>query len=168
MADEARALADLLSSDDAPDALRLFAARSLSYLLRSAELIPHGVEDLGYLDNLFAFRALARLAGEESPELSLRDGSGVLARLSSDAELVAEFLGEDFARLLQAVQAPAATEAGGVPATDLVDDPQARAAALQAVRAWADDFEAPGLDLGENELVKLRAFLRARLPRAAS
>jgi hypothetical protein len=168
MPGEVVALSDLLEQRNLPEPLRLFAARALGYLRRSIALIPEGIEDLGCLDVLFATRVRAARLVQELPDLSLRDESGTLARLTADAELVQEFLGEDFERSREAWLTPMAREPDGFEVDEALESESYRAELLDKVRTWAEGYVAPVLELGENELVKLRAFLRTKLPRQAS
>jgi hypothetical protein len=167
MGNEVRALADLLERQDVDRPTRRASAESLNYLLRSFDLIPEGLEDLGYLDDLFAFRVLAEQAVQADPDSSPRDPEGTLGRLAADAELLAEFLGEDFELLRAAALAASGTEAKGRSVDDLLEDPELRAGALTEVRAWSEGYAPPELSGGEHELVKLRSFLGTKLRRAS-
>jgi uncharacterized membrane protein YkvA (DUF1232 family) len=282
MGAEVQTLGTLLEDEAAPARVRRASAEALSYVLRSFELIPEGLEGLGYLDDLFAVRALAKRASESPPDwgsayagerlaeeeerstdhavhsgeselgagspeaegsFDLSDsvsddedpatdvepspeerdtqleeqepsedvrevesevesvagqgsfepqqswsaarggasaaelaepseresssaGEDVLARLSAEAALVAEFLGDDYELLEAAAFAPKATEAKGRTVADLLYDPTQRQASLSELRAWAQGYRAPTLNGGEEELVKLRSFFSTRLRRA--
>jgi hypothetical protein len=111
--------------------------------------------------------ASAAELAEPSERESSSAGEDVLARLSAEATLVAEFLGDDY-ELLEAVAfAPKATEAKGRSVADLLYDPTQREASLIELRAWAQGYRAPTLSGGEEELVKLRSFFSTRLRRAS-
>jgi len=166
---EVGALCDVLErpaelASEMPDACRVASAESLAHLVRSLDLIPDGVEALGYLENLFAFRAIMRGAVGTSPEAAGADPT--FARLASEADLVASFLGDDFARLLEASARAQERTRPGQSSRDLLDDAELRSAALMQVRAWAATYSAPELALTEAELIKLRSFMRVRLGRA--
>jgi len=67
------ALANLLETPAPPalfplrgNAVQRASAESLQYLLRAADLIPEGLEDLGYLEVAFAFRAISRRALDDA------------------------------------------------------------------------------------------------------
>lgn len=68
MGEDVLSLANLLEAPDAPAPFRQASAESLHYLLRSAELIPEGLEALGYLEGAFAFRVIAERALVDGPE----------------------------------------------------------------------------------------------------
>lgn len=176
MGSEVGALGELLESTEAPTALRGASAASVAYLLRSFAIIPEGLEPLGYLDDLFVFRALAERAALEDPEATSFDATGTVARLAAEAELVAEFLGEDYPRLQAAAfgaEAASVAEpsgpahAEGRHAEALLKDPELCAAALGEARAWAESYRAPELNHGAEELVKLGSFFRTKLERMA-
>lgn len=167
MGSEVGALGELLENTEAPAALRGASAASVAYLLRSFEIIPEGLEALGYLDDVFVFRALAERAVLEDPEAASFDATGTVARLAAEAELVAEFLGEDYPRLQAAAFASGPEHAEGRHAEDLLKDPELGAAALGEARAWAESYRAPELNHGAEELVKLGSFFRTKLERMA-
>lgn len=167
MGSEVGALGELLESSEAPPALRGASAASVAYLLRSFDIIPEGLEDLGYLDDLFVFRALAERAALEDPDAPSFDATGTVARLAAEAELVAEFLGEDYPRLQEVAFSPGPAHAEGRQAEDLLKDAELCAAALTEARAWTESYRAPQLGNGAEELVKLGSFFRTKLARVS-
>src|SRR5262245_47560220 len=95
LATDATELGALLEQDLAEPARR-YVAGGLNYLFKSLDLIPDGIEDLGYLDDAFVIRVGAALAVKGA------EGAGeipVLSRLARDTELISELLGKDYARL---------------------------------------------------------------------
>lgn len=158
---EVTALCDVLESAGSarvPEECRRASAESLAHLMRSIELIPDGIEALGYLENLFAFRAIMR---DASRGLDAADETS--RRLAAEAEVVAGFLGEDFGRLREAAQKAREHVRAGLRASDLLDDAERRSAALAQLRAWARAYRTPELGRTEAEALKLRSFLRVRL-----
>jgi hypothetical protein len=164
---EADALCRLVEQEELPVAARRVGAESLNHLLWSVELIPEGLEALGHLEDSFAFRLLAQQALSAEPELASADASGTLGRLAGEAQVLAEFLGaEDHARLGQLVT-ERAQRGRGCPVQDLLEPGDARAAALGEARSWSQSYRPPSFGAGEQDLVKLQAFLRTRLRRAS-
>jgi len=166
MPGEVTALCDVLEapleSPSEPEPCRRASAESLAHLIRSIELIPDGVEALGYLENLFAFRAIMRAAAGGTD--SLTDETS--RRLAAESELVAEFLGDDFGRLREATERARELTRDGQRASDLLDDVERRSAAIAQLRAWASAYRAPELAQTEAEALKVRSFLRVRLGRS--
>jgi uncharacterized membrane protein YkvA (DUF1232 family) len=156
LSQDARALCRLLEGDSA-EPLRASAANALNYLFKSIDLIPDGLEDLGYLDDAFVFRvALAASAGAAPA------GADV-SRLLADAGLIREFLGDEYARLESYVARLAERPVRGRSVADLLSDETKSAELVRDVEAWASSFEPPAFLRDEKSLVKLRSFLAARL-----
>jgi hypothetical protein len=75
MGEDVLSLANLLETSDAPLPFRQASAQALQYLLRSTELIPEGLEALGYLEGAFAFRVIAQHALDDGPDELSGDAS---------------------------------------------------------------------------------------------
>jgi uncharacterized membrane protein YkvA (DUF1232 family) len=157
---DATALAEVLESSEAP-AISRSAAGSLTYLAKSLDLIPDGLEDLGYIDDAFVLRVAAARVPDGLREL---DTSGVFARLAADAELVREFLGDDYGRLETYVDKLESSAARGRSVEQVLGDAEARAGLCREVRAWAGSYGAPTFASDAKNLVKLRSFMKNRLP----
>src|SRR6476469_4836450 len=81
LADDARALGAIVASD-APEETRRYAAAALNYVLKSLDLIPDGIDDLGFLDDACVLRVAAALAMPSAAA----DDDRPLARLAIDAK----------------------------------------------------------------------------------
>ena len=159
LAEDAQKLAGLLEHAEAsPDAKR-GAASALNYLFKSLDLIPDGLEDLGFIDDAFVLRVAAALVGE--PE---RDADGVLLTLAADATLIAEFLGPDYARLERYVQRLSDGSARGRSVSQILEDGAVRGDFVREVAQWAQSYASPSFARDTRSLVKLRSFLGTRLP----
>lgn len=163
LGEDVLSLAHLLESPDAPPPFRLASAESLSLLLRSADLIPEGIEHLGYLEVAFAFRALARRALGDDAAATEGGSEGRVPRLAAEAALVVDFLADDVGAFWEHWLAPAASTRAGRPAADLLEDAELRTATLEEARAWVEMYRAPELSSGDEELVKIRSFFHTRL-----
>ncbi|MFO0547589.1 MAG: YkvA family protein [Polyangiaceae bacterium] len=160
LATDATELALLLSESDLPESSRRFSAAALNYLFKSLDLIPDGIEDLGYLDDAFVLRVAARFATKGvSGEVP-----AVLTRLAADVPLVEELLGVDYPRLAKYVDNLQHGAARGRTAEDIVAKEEVRAAFLAELRAWADAYDAPSFTRDEKNITKLQSFLSAKLP----
>jgi uncharacterized membrane protein YkvA (DUF1232 family) len=156
LGDDARALISVVESEGAGDGAQRRAAGALNYLFRSLDLIPDGIEDLGFIDDAFVLRVAAARAGNES--------DSTLVRLSGEAALIREFLGDVYGRLEAFVDGLDSVAARGRSVSDIVGDARVRGEFAREVRTWADSFSAPSFARDEKNLVKLRAFLGAKLP----
>ncbi len=157
---DASALSALLETAEAPELSRA-AASALTYLCKSLDLIPDGLEELGYIDDAFVLRVAAARLPPSAREL---DGSGVFARLASEAELIAEFLAEDYPRLESYVDGLVGGSARGRSVEQVLSDTEARGALAREVRGWAESYNPPSFLRDQKNLVKLRSFMKTKLP----
>jgi hypothetical protein len=129
-------------------------------MFKSLDLIPDGVEDLGYLDDAFVLRVSAAQAVAETPAAR----EGVLERLAADVVAIEEFLGDDYARLEGYVRALGGGAARGRSVDEVLSGPLSRGSFVTEVSEWAAEYAAPAFRREMKTVLKLRAFLHARLP----
>jgi hypothetical protein len=160
LGEDAGAVGDLLASGAMGDEAARSLVTGLNYIFKSLDLIPDGIDDLGYLDDAFVLRVACAFAVEAQPEAK----KGVVQRLSDDARAVKDFLAEDYPRLETYVRALRKGAARGRTVEEIVTDAQIRGQFLQEVRAWAAGYQVPSFTRDQKTLVKLKAFLNAKLP----
>jgi uncharacterized membrane protein YkvA (DUF1232 family) len=159
---DAAALGVIVTSD-APESIRRYVVAGLNYLFKSLDLIPDGIDDLGFLDDAFVLRVAASLAIAESPQAGAASGDA-LVRLAEDARAVKDFLGEDYARLEFYVKNLRKGAARGRTVEDIMTDQAVRSAFASEVQGWSQSFERPSFSRDPKTLIKLKAFLNAKLP----
>lgn len=159
---DAADISKILSSPLASVSLKRYAAGALNYLFKSLDLIPDGVEDLGFLDDAFVLRVAASLMVTESQEI--RNEAPVLTRLAADKALIVELLGKDYSRLERYVRDLTRGAARGRTVDEIVDDPAVQKGFVNEVNNWAHDYAAPTFARDEKNLIKLQSFLSAKLP----
>lgn len=164
LSDDARSLAAVLESDASSEATRRRLAGALNYLFKSLDLIPDGIEDLGYIDDAFVFRVSCATALASDAGAGDADSSGALKRLAGEADLVREFLGDEFGRLEKYVGGLESGAARGRSVDDIISDAAVRADLVGDVKGWAESYAAPTFARDEKNLVKLKSFLAAKLP----
>lgn len=157
LSDDALAFAAVISDGTVDEQARRPIAAALNYLFKSLDLIPDGIEDLGYLDDAFVFRVAAAASGAASR-------SDAVLRLAKDAGLVGEFLGADFARLEKYVGSLASGAARGRSVDSILGDASVRNELVSDVKGWATSYVAPSFTRDAKNLVKLRSFLTTKLP----
>lgn len=158
LAEDAQRVAAVLDLGEASPAALRSAASSLNYLFKSLDLIPDGLEDLGFIDDAFVLRVAAALVDPAE-----RDRDGVLARLAEDAALIAEFLGADYERLIAYVEKLGDATARGRTVARVLEDDETRAELVREVQQWAVGYAPPSFTRDTRTLVKLRSFLATRL-----
>ncbi len=161
LAADATELSHVLNAPNVADSTKRHAAAGLNYLFKSLDLIPDGIEDLGFLDDAFVLRVSAALALHDAP--ADREAAPVLSRLAEGAKLVADLLGRDYARLEMYVKGLTKGAARGRTVDDILRDDGVRAAFEAEVGGWAASFEVPSFTRDEKNLVKLQSFLSAKL-----
>jgi len=145
---------------DGPEPVRRHVTAGLNYLFKSLDLIPDGIDDLGFLDGAFVLRVAAAQAVAETPAAK----EGVVGRLADDVPALKEFLGDDYARLDAYVVGLKKGAARGRTVDDIMSDNDARSAFTSEVAAWAKEYQAPSFTRDTKTLVKLKSFLNAKLP----
>lgn len=158
---DAETLSVALSDGDAPAEARRALAGALNYLFKSVDLIPDGIDDIGYLDDAFVLRVAAAQAvasaGYAAP-------TGV-SSLAAEAALIKDFLGAEHARLERYVASLHKSVARGRTVDAIVASAATRGELAADVKGFEKDYAAPPFSRDERTLVKLRAFFDARLPR---
>jgi uncharacterized membrane protein YkvA (DUF1232 family) len=158
LGEDAKALSTVVSSN-APDEAKRYAAAGLNYIFKSLDLIPDGVDDLGFCDDAFVLRVAAELACQDAPSAK----EGPLGRLAEDAVHVKDFLGDVYPPLETYVKGLRKGAARGRTVEDILSDATERGAFLHEVTAWADGYQVPSFTRDVKTLIKLKSFLRAKL-----
>ena len=162
LASDAAEFGEVLSASDVAEPARRHVAVGLNYLFKSLDLIPDGIEDLGFLDDAFVLRVAAALAVEAQPD-AIRQAP-ILGRLANEAGLVSELLGKDYGRLVSYVKGLGKIAARGRSVDEILGSEEVRSGFLHEVRGWATSYAAPSFTRDEKNLIKLTAFLSAKLP----
>ena len=158
LGEDAGALGTVVSSDG-NDEVKRYVTSGLNYIFKSLDLIPDGIDDLGFCDDAFVIRVAASLACEAEPSAK----NGVLGRLADDARQVESFLEDDYGRLVSYVKGLRKGAARGRTVEDIMTDPATRTAFVHEVAAWSKEYQVPSFTRDVKTLIKLKAFLSAKL-----
>jgi len=162
---DAADLAPLLDDGAVGLESRRHVASALNYLFKSLDLIPDGIDDIGYLDDAFVLRVAADLAVAGDTGGVGADKLTVLSRLANEADEVRAFLGKDYARLESYVKGLKNGAARGRSVADVVGSDDVRRELLSDVRGFAKTYDSPSFSREEKNLIKLKAFFDAKLPK---
>ena len=160
LGEDAGAVGELLESAVAGDDAARCLVSGLNYIFKSLDLIPDGIDDLGFLDDAFVLRVACAFAVDARPDV----GKGIVQRLSDDSRAVKDFLGEDYPRLEAYVKGLRKGAARGRTVEEIVTDAAIRGPFLQEVRAWSAAYQVPSFTRDQKTLVKLKSCLSAKLP----
>jgi uncharacterized membrane protein YkvA (DUF1232 family) len=154
-----------LKHDGPPPEARRPLIGGINYLFKALDLIPDGVDDIGYLDDAFVIRvsaesALAQDIGDINDELKNR-----LFQLAEGTEVITQFLGDAlFARLQKYSNKLANGAARGRTVDEIMEQSSMFEKFSIEVEEFVASYSAPGFTADENTLIKLKAFLDAKLP----
>jgi uncharacterized membrane protein YkvA (DUF1232 family) len=165
LGDDSEAMASCLEESSLTRPAREALAGGLNYLFKSLDLIPDGIDDIGYLDDAFVLRLASELAAREDlsdlPAEKLRG----INRLAEEAETIRGFLGQDYPRLEGYVKSLRKGAARGRAVDDILDDPGVREEFLNDVRSFTRSYQPPSFGREQKNLIKLKAFFDAKLPK---
>lgn len=163
--EDVQALLDVLKNPAAGTEARKSLAGGINYLFKSLDLIPDGIDDIGYLDDAFVLRTAADLAMREDVSSLGADELRALNGLAEAADAIKEFLGADYARLEGYVTGLRKGASRGRSVADILDDATTQAAFLSDLRGFSKNYQPPPFAREDKNLVKLKAFFEAKLPR---
>jgi uncharacterized membrane protein YkvA (DUF1232 family) len=163
--EDVQTLLEIVKNPGAGDEARKMLAGGINYLFKSLDLIPDGIDDIGYLDDAFVMR-LAAKAAIEGDMGNVGDAVGKLGRLSNDADVIKEFLAGDlYNRLEKYVRDLRKGAARGRTVDEIVGNEGTLNELAKDVEVFVKEYRSPGFTKDEKNLVKLRAFLEAKLPK---
>jgi len=163
LADDLTAAAALLKNQELPEDLRLWIAGAVGYVFKSVDLIPDGIDDLGYLDDTF----ILRVAAERAVEVMSEQQQAVpepLPQLADGTRLIRQLLGVDYARLDDFVSGLRISVVRGKSPSDIVQESSVADQVCDEVAAFARSYVAPPFAQDERTIIKLKSFLSAKLP----
>lgn len=163
---DVKVIQESLGVDGQSEEVRKQLAGGINYLFKSLDLVPDGIDDIGYLDDAFVLRLAAK--GAVNSGLADMDGElkAQLEQLAADSGLVKELLGDDlFARFEKYCQALADGSARGRTVEEILSDAAtAKEFAAETVN-FIEEYETPGFSSDEKNIIKLKAFMDAKLPK---
>ena len=166
LGDDVAAILAVAEVDGLAEAPRKQLVAGINYLFKSLDLIPDGIDDIGYLDDAFVLRVASSLVQDEDLGAAGADKTAAVTALATQAGLVAEFLGEDnYGRLVKYTRDLQKGSARGRAVDDIVADPNVFREFASEVRSFGQGYESPSFSREEKNLIKLRAFFDAKLPR---
>lgn len=165
LGDDAENLGSLLEEDGFSQSGRESVAGGLNYLFKSLDLIPDGIDDIGFLDDAFVLRVAADLAAREDSGDIDGEKLRILGELANDCETIREFLEGDYERLESYVKGLRRGAARGRAVADILQDEEILGELLSDVRGFAKSYQPPSFAREEKNLIKLRAFFDAKLPK---
>ncbi|MBW2261271.1 MAG: DUF1232 domain-containing protein [Deltaproteobacteria bacterium] len=160
------ALMEVVKDDSLDRGAREASTGGINYLFKSLDLIPDGIDDIGYLDDAFTIRVSAKLV-KQSGFGGLGDETKKrLESLASDTELIGGLLGDElYQRFESYVTDLRLGAARGRMVSEILDDASTMKELEAEVAQFCKDYEPLKFSKDEKNLIKLTAFFDAKLPR---
>ncbi len=130
----------------------------LNYIFKSLDLIPDGIDDLGYLDDAFVVRVASSLASRAG------DVPASIQTLAEGTSEIETFLKNDYARLERYVTGLTESVARQRSVQDICGDAATQTEFVREIEDWAKAYTSPTFTKEPRVLLKLRSFLSAKLP----
>jgi uncharacterized membrane protein YkvA (DUF1232 family) len=166
LGDDVRTIINTAADRGMDKAVRGYLVGGVNYLFKSLDLIPDGIDDIGYIDDAFVLRLSVKAAlegdiGSLDPELRSR-----LEVLAGDVADIEEFLPpEVFRRLDTYTRNLKNGAARGRMVDEIVESSRMFQELADEANAFVQGFSSPSFSRDEKNLIKLTAFLEAKLPK---
>jgi uncharacterized membrane protein YkvA (DUF1232 family) len=155
-----------IENTELPVETRKFLVGGINYLFKSLDLVPDGIDDIGYLDDAFVLRLSVKSALEEETDALDPELMAKLGQLANDVDLVDELLEKDvFDRLDKYTRDLRKGAARGRTVDEIVDDENVFKEFASEVGSFVKGYTSPGFAKDQKNLIKLKAFLEAKLPK---
>lgn len=163
---DVRTILEVMRADQLDIETRKILVASVNYLFKSLDLIPDGIDDIGYLDDAFILRLSAREALEHGASQLPGETREKLEILAKDLPIIEEFLGHNiYSRLHKYTLGLTRGAARGRTVQEIVEQDEVFSKFATETRAFADGYTSPGFTKDEKNLIKLKAFFDAKLPK---
>lgn len=166
LADDISVMMEVVKNDSLDRSAREAAAGGINYLFKSLDLIPDGIDDIGYLDDAFTVRVSAKFVLDAGTDGLGDDAKKRLEELVQEGELIQGLLGDElYARFEGYVKGLRLGAARGRMVTEIIEDASNLTEFEAEVKQFCKDYTAPEFHKDEKNLIKLTAFFDAKLPR---
>lgn len=164
--EDVQTILEALQSDQLAGEARRNLTGGINYLFKSLDLVPDGIDDIGYLDDAFVIR----LAVKNAVEADVGDlGADLLKKLNGladDSDLINELLEKDlFDRLEKYVRDLKKGAARGRTVDEIMEEKGVFKEFSSEITSFIKEYKSPGFSKDEKNLIKLKAFLEAKLPK---
>ncbi|MCP4675173.1 MAG: DUF1232 domain-containing protein [Deltaproteobacteria bacterium] len=166
LGNDVQTILDVLKGEELEDETRRYLTGGINYLFKSLDLIPDGVDDLGYLDDAFILRLCtkAALEGETgSIDKELVDKLNVLV---GDIDIIKELLEDELLGRLDKYARKLKTGAArGRMVDEIVEQSSVFQEFATETKNFIAEYSTPGFSKDEKNLIRLKAFFDAKLPK---
>ncbi len=166
LGNDVQTILEVLNVKDLEDETRRYLTGGINYLFKSLDLIPDGVDDLGYLDDAFILRLCTRAALEGETGSIDEELVEKLNVLVSDIDLLKELLEDNLIERLDKYARKLKTGAArGRMVDEIVEQPSVFQEFAAETKNFIAEYSTPGFSKDEKNLIRLKAFFDAKLPK---
>jgi uncharacterized membrane protein YkvA (DUF1232 family) len=166
LSEDIEALLAVAGSEGVDDGVKRQLIAGINYLFKSLDLIPDGIDDIGYLDDAFVLRISCDLAAKKNLGAAGDDQVSAIKALAGETSLIKEFLGaENYRRLESYTIGLLEGSARGRTVDEIATKEEVWNEFSSEVKAFSKSYEVPSFSREERNLIKLRAFFDAKLPK---
>lgn len=166
LADDIQAFVKLMEDERFPAETRQQAAGVINYIFKSVDLIPDGIDDIGFLDDVMTMRLCASVLDIGAIETVDSGLAAKLKALGEGSQPIREILGEDIHQRFGSYAAGlSAGSARGRSVAQILSSPDKLREVQMEANNFSREYSAPQIENRDRTLIKLKAFLDTRLPK---
>jgi uncharacterized membrane protein YkvA (DUF1232 family) len=166
LADDVRQLAAVIARADAPWRMRVALVGAVNYMFRSLDIIPDWFPALGFVDDAMILRTGAAMAAHVDAGELAGDEMQALYRLSNEADLVKELLGEELnGKFVKYVEELPSKDVRGRNAEAVLKTETELKNFLAEVESFAKDYKPSAYASDVRYPEKIRLFVSGKLGR---
>ena len=163
--DDVHTVLNALKSETVEGESRRLLVSGINYFFKSLDLVPDGVAEIGYLDDAFVLRLVTKAALDGEITGVDDDIQNRLGELASDTSIILEFLEKDiYARFENYVNGLTKGAARGRTVDEIVAQTDVFEHFVEDAQQFIENYRCPTFEKDAKNLVKLKAFLDAKLP----
>ena len=166
LGEDVETVLNVARADGLNDDIKSQLVAGINYLFKSLDLIPDGIDDIGYLDDAFVLRVAANIVITGDLGAAGEDATAALKALADQNGVVKDFLGDEtYNRLNRYTKDLRKSAARGRSVREIVGSDDVWREFASEVKTFARSYESPSFSREEKNLIKLKAFFDAKLPR---
>jgi len=157
-------LMNLIETQDLEHDAKIALVTGLNYLFKTIDLIPDGLDEIGYIDDCIILRIVSREVVDKYGDRLNDEVFGRLKIMAGDVDILKPELGEElWSKLLNYVEELKEMPSKGRTSEDILKDKNTFNQFKTELMTFVDSYEGKVESIDEKTLVKLKAFLEAKL-----
>lgn len=157
-------LMQLIDNPSLDEDMKLILITPINYLFKTVDLIPDGLDEIGYIDDSILLRISCKELVEKYGDKLQAELYDRLKIMAGDTDILKQELGmEIWTKLLSYFEELKELPARGRLPSDILKDQITYNQFKTEIKAILDSYEAKISQIDEKTIIKLKAFLEAKL-----